>query len=513
MALSLGIDVSTQGVKAELIDPADPSRRFPGVSVHFGTDLARYGAPEGFRPNPDPLIRQADPAMWLEALDLLFARMRDAGLPLADVGMISGSGQQHGSVCLSERFEKLLASLNPARTLADQLVPALSRRYAPIWMDRSTSRECRELDERFGDRLRRVTGSPAVERFTGPQIRKFARENPEAYRETAVIHLVSSFCCSVLCGVSAPIDYGDGAGMNLLNLETLSWDPDIAAFTAPRLLEKLPRVVPSDTIAGGLSSYFAKYNLKPGIPVTVWSGDNPNSLVGTGAAEPGTAVVSLGTSDTFFAPMRDFRTDPDGYGHVFGNPAGGFMSLICFTNGSLAREAVRKACGLSYEAFDRETPTPSEERLMLPYFSPESTPLVLTPGVKYNFDPEKADGSARARALLESQILSMRLHSAWQKLTLRRIRVTGGASRSLLLRRIIADVFQSEVETIAVSNSAGFGAALRAVNAVEGVPFPELFRSFCKPVETIRPDFPTAPRYDRMLVKYRKLEQSAKSHL
>ena len=43
------------------------------------------------------------------------------------------------------------------------------------------------------------------------------------------------------------------------------------------------------------------------------------SLVGCGAEKPGTAVVSLGTSDTFFAAMDEFRTDPDGYGHVFGN--------------------------------------------------------------------------------------------------------------------------------------------------------------------------------------------------
>ena len=270
MALSLGIDVSTQGIKAELIDPADPLCRFSGVSVNFGADLPQYGAPEGFRPNPDPLIRQADPGMWLEALDLLFARMRDAGLPLAEIGMISGSGQQHGSVYLTDRFDVALRSLDPAGTLAGQLVPVLSRRYAPIWMDRSTSRECRELDERFGERLRRVTGSPAVERFTGPQIRKFARENPEAYRDTAVIHLVSSFCCSVLCGASAPIDYGDGAGMNLLNLETLAWDSEIAAFTAPGLLGKLPEVVPSNTVAGGLSPYFEKYGLKAGTPVAVW---------------------------------------------------------------------------------------------------------------------------------------------------------------------------------------------------------------------------------------------------
>lgn len=506
MALYLGIDLSTQGVKAELIDPENPAAGSGGFAVGFGADLPQYGAPEGFVPDPDPLVRAADPAMWLDAFDLLFARMRDAGAPLGEVAGISGSAQQHATVCLRECFPRVLGSLDPGKTLAEQLVPCLSRRFSPIWMDRSTARECRELEARFGDRLRRETGSPAVERFAGPQIRKFAKEAPEAYRDTAAIHLASSFFCSVLCGAPSPVDYGDGAGMNLLNLRTLGWDGEIAAFTAPGLPGRLPRAVPSGTIAGGLSGYFEKYGFRAGTPVAVWSGDNPGSLIGVGAGEPGIAVVSLGTSDTFFAAMRSFHTDPDGYGHVFGDPAGGFMSLICFSNGSLAREAVRKECGLSYEAFDRVTPVPESEHLLLPYFVPESTPLVLEPGAEYGFDWTSAPAEERVRALLESQILSMRLHSAWQNEAFRRIRVTGGASKSAALRRIIADVFQSEVETIAVSNSAGLGAALRAANAVGGIPFDMLYGRFCAPVSVTRPDPARKARYDRMLEAYRQLE-------
>jgi xylulokinase len=67
-----------------------------------------------------------------------------------------------------------------------------------------------------------------------------------------------------------------------------------------------------------------------------------------GATTPGNVVISLGTSDTFFAAMPGPKTDPGGFGHVFGNPAGGFMSLICFRNGSLAREALRDRLGLDW---------------------------------------------------------------------------------------------------------------------------------------------------------------------
>ena len=70
-----------------------------------------------------------------------------------------------------------------------------------------------------------------IERFAGPQIRKFWEEDPDAYRGTARIHLVSSFLCSLLIGKHAPIDTGDGAGMNLLNLSAGDWDPVLLEAT------------------------------------------------------------------------------------------------------------------------------------------------------------------------------------------------------------------------------------------------------------------------------------------
>ena len=428
MSLWLGIDSSTQSIKAVLIDTASGSITSED-SIHFGRDLPQYRSPNGFLPDENPLIRQADPRMWLDGLDLLLAKLRQNGCPLETVEGISGSGQQHGSIYLRDSFERVLQCLNPSETLAEQLGTTLARPTAPIWMDRSTAAECRELDAEFGKRLQQETGSPAIERFTGAQIRRFAKLHPEQYRETAVIHLVSSFLCSVLCGKSAPIDYGDGAGMNLLNLKTLQWDDAIVEFTAPGLRNRLPAVTPSNTVAGGLSAYFAKYGLKPGIPVVVWSGDNPNSLIGVGASEPGVAGISLGTSDTLFGPMRTFRTDPAGCGHVFGNPAGGFMSLICFTNGSLARERVKEEFHADWEFLDRTACERTEPgnggRLILPYFEAESTPPVLIPGARYNYRKEEAGAAENIRALLESQALSMRLHSGWLDETFTRIRLTG----------------------------------------------------------------------------------------
>ena len=501
MGVYLGIDVSTQSVKCIVIDTVSGLIAAES-SVNFGRDLPQYASPNGFLAHVDPLVKHADPLMWLDALELAFRRLADSGFPLSAIQGISGSGQQHGTVYLAED----ITLSDSDRSLAEQLRPKLARRSAPIWMDRSTSRECRELDIRFAERIQRDTGSPAIERFSGPQIRKFAKEHPEEYARTRRIHLVSSFLCSVLCGKDAPIDFGDGAGMNLLNLKTLSWDREIAEFTAPGLLRKLPNPTASASFAGTLAPYFSRYGLTSGIPVVTWSGDNPNSLVGVGATEPGCAGISLGTSDTLFAPMTDFKTDPAGYGHVFGNPAGGFMSLICFTNGSLAREKIKKNLQVSWDFFDcracRETVPGNDGRLILPFFEPESTPLLLMPGVRRNY--ETANPAEEIRAVLETQALTLRLHSEWLNGKFRRIRLTGGGSKSEGFRRILADVFQADVETISVTNSAGLGAAIRAANAVEGIPFEHLYNSFCRPEEVVVPNRKNQELYNAMLDRLRE---------
>jgi xylulokinase len=40
--------------------------------------------------------------------------------------------------------------------------------------------------------------------------------------------------------------------------------------------------------------------------------------------------------------MEQCRTDETGEGHVFGSPTGQYVTLICFKNGSLAREKMRE---------------------------------------------------------------------------------------------------------------------------------------------------------------------------
>lgn len=461
---TLGIDLSTQGVKALVYDSGAKSV-VTTASVNFGRDLPEFGSPDGFLPDADTLVRHANPLMWLAGLDKVLAKLQES-YDTSRISAIGGDGQQHGSVYLNAQWFGAVASLERGGSLGGQLAPCLARKSSPIWMDSSTTAQCRALEERFGERLRRVTGSPAIERFTGPQIMKFAHDEPEKYGATARIHLVSSFIASVLAGEDAPIDTGDGAGMNLMNLETLSWDEEICEATAPELAEKLPPIArPGEAQQLKLSKYFEKYGFRAGIPVAAFTGDNPASLVGTGADKPGVAVISLGTSDVFFAAMESFKTDPDGCGHVFGNPSGGFMCLACVKNGSLAREKLRADLGVDYKFFDETafelTPPGNLGRRAFPYFESEITPVHAATGIEANFDWASSAPEVKVRATIEGQIANIHERTKWIG-SFDTIRVTGGASRSRGIRDTIAQIFGAKVETMDVTDSAALGGAILA---------------------------------------------------
>jgi xylulokinase len=481
------------------------------VSVNFGSALPAYKSPSGFIPGGKNGEVHADPRMWIEALDLVFEKLAE-GFDLGKIEAVASSGQQHGSVYLDSTFETRVGGLTASESLEGQLSGAFTRATAPIWMDTSTGAECAEIAAAVGGNAEvcKRSGSIAIERFTGPQIRRFFKNHPDVYDKTAVIHLVSSFIGSILAGKTIAIDHGDGAGMNLLNLETLDWDNDLLEATAPGLRGKLPPAAASATVAGPISSYFVeKYGMSRTCQVVLSTGDNPSSLVGMGATSPGTIVISLGTSDTFFAAMEKPVTDPQGFGHVFGNPAGGFMSLICFRNGSLAREALRDELGLDWSAFDREglakTTTGNEGKVMLPFYGPEITPRRDFEAPVRNFPADEA-APAQVRALLEGQFLNMRLHSQWIGEKAELIRLTGGASQNNGIAQLVADIFQAPVERFAIANGAGLGAALRAAHAC-GHDLAALQESFCKPAEGSRlePAASTATTYGQALADYKAL--------
>jgi xylulokinase len=519
--LFLGLDASTQSLSAIVID-YDDRKIIYERSLNFDETLARYGTRNGVLANADPLIKHSPPLMWVEALETLFNWMKTDGVPLGKVLAVSGSGQQHGSVYLNETAADALAALNPKKRLTENVSGIFSRPTAPIWMDSSTSAECAEIRRALGglEATARLTGSDASERFTGPQIRKFHKTEPQRYTQTAHIALVSSFMASLLAGKIAPIDHGDGAGMNLMDIKNKSWNPDALKATAPRLNQKLPELAESWSIVGPVSSYFtSKFGLNPDAQTLVWSGDNPCSVIGLGLVHEGMVAISLGTSDTFFGSMKRCRTDVRGEGHVFCSPTGDYMSLICFKNGSLAREKIRDEFALNWPGFNQAlaaAPVGNRGGILLPWYEPEIVPRVKTPGV-HRFDLAPSDAAANCRAVVEAQMMAMRLHSKWMKVAPKSIYATGGASQNPAILQIMANVMNCPVLQIQVSKSAALGAALRAAHGwlteQRRVTWEEVTAGFTEPLThtKVRPQAKATRIYDKLVETYSRREQETVS--
>ncbi len=218
MALYAGFDCSTQSLSAVVIDTETRS-----IAFH---DSVVFDRP--FLTSTQPGVVHADPRMWADALRR-HAR-HSSRRPSTATGScaISGAAQQHGSVYCGSASDG-----SDPRDITDL---DGQQHGAGVRRDRG--------DARRRGRCRAAHRFARVPRFTGPQIRKFWREDPAAYARTARIHLVSSYLASLLIGEHAPIDHADGSGMNLMDLRTGEWSAARARRHRAAALDKLPRARP-----------------------------------------------------------------------------------------------------------------------------------------------------------------------------------------------------------------------------------------------------------------------------
>ncbi|MEI9863743.1 MAG: FGGY-family carbohydrate kinase [Limisphaerales bacterium] len=195
------------------------------------------------------------------------------------------------------------------------------------------------------------------------------------------------------------------------------------------------------------------------------------------------------------------------------------MTLICFKNGSLAREKIRELYKISdwkkFGALVASTPPGNDGGVLLPWFEAEIVPRVNKPGIK-RFDLDETNVAANCRAVFEAQMLSMRLHSQWMQVAPEKILATGGASNNPELLQVLADVMNCRVLRIEVSKSAALGAALQAaygslVAADKNPNWEKLVAGFTAPVSgsEIRPDKKAVRIYDRLVEKYADCERDA----
>jgi xylulokinase len=192
--------------------------------------------------------------------------------------------------------------------------------------------------------------------------------------------------------------------------------------------------------------------------------------IGTGNTRAGVITASFGTSGTIYACSEKPVVDPRGEIAAFCDSTNRWLPLLCTMNVTVATEMVREDFGWSHEKFAAEVariPAGSEGLLLLPYFEGERTPNVPDgTGVWFGINQKTFEAGHFARAATEGVTLGMnyglrRLAELGVKPG--QIRATGGGAKSKVWRQIMANIFDTEVVTLKVTEGAAYGAALQAL--------------------------------------------------
>ncbi len=450
--LFLGIDVSTQGCKVLCIDPA-LSKKIYLDGLNYDKDLPGYNTLNGAARNSNAALSESNPMMWLEALQILFQRMKQQNFPMQEIAAISVSGQQHGLVTLD-------ASGN------------LTRPLSKLWNDFSTSEECDILTEKIGgiEKMIEAVGNSKRPGYTAGKIFHMFRHEPAAAEQTSTFFLVHNFINWYLTGGKdggvRAMEPGDVSGMALRHPGSNEWSREVCNAISPTLISKLPPVYPADQAIGKISAALVEaFGFSPDCQIDAGCGDNMYGAIGTGNIAPGIVTISLGTSGTAYTIFEDPYADPDGEIAAFCDSTGKYLPLLCVSNLANGYNQIIRQFALTHQTFSdviNQTSPGNEGRLLFPWFMGERTPnLPFATPVYWGFQADDFTRENLCRAVLEGPILN--LHDGYRKMPVaaREIRLTGGLSQSDAWCQTIADIF--DCETVPVEGEgAALGAAIHA---------------------------------------------------
>ena len=448
----LGLDSSTQGTKLVLLSFAEKRPCYVDA-VNYDKDLPEFDTHNGVIRNLGEGVSESDPRMWIQAIHILFGRLKNAGYPPKDIRVISVSGQQHGLVSLDTQGN-------------------LTRKRSKLWNDVSTYPECEEIITAVGGKEKVIeevfnTMKPG---YTASKILNFKKNNPEGYQRTSTFFLVHNYVNWFLTGGGTigarMMEPGDTSGMALWNPVTGKWSDKICRAISHDLMEKLPELQPADQCIGRISQELAeRYGFARDCRIDAGSGDNMYGAVGTGNVKEGIVTISLGTSGTAYTVFKKPFVDEEGEIASFCDSLGNYLPLLCTSNLANGYNHILQQQNIGHEEFAaivHSTPPGNGGRLLLPWFGGERTPdLPQGTPVFFGFGLDDFTIEIISRAVLEGHI--MNLYEGYLRLPLQAetIHLTGGLSRSSVWRQTIADIFNCTVIPVQ-GEGAALGAAIHA---------------------------------------------------
>ena len=364
------------------------------------------------------------------------------------------------------------------RVTGEPVAPAI------VWQDRRTASACDALRAAGkADFIQKTTGLVLDAYFSATKLAWLLDHTPNARARAQAGELcfgtVDSWLAFKLTqGKTHATDVSNASRTMLCNIHTLSWDEGLLdLFNIPRSV--LPTIVPSSGVLGECdASHFGR-----AIPIAGMAGDQQAATFGQTCFEPGTAKNTYGTGcfmlmNTGAAPVTSHNKLLTTVGWQ-GGAVGPRSTAYCLEGsvfmGGATVQWLRDGLGIIAQAADVEALAGSvastDDVYLVPAFAGLGAPHWDGHARGALLGMTRGTGAAHiARATLEAIALqSADVFSAMRAdsgITLKELRVDGGASQNNLLMQLQANFLGVPVVRPAITETTALGAAYLAGLAV-----------------------------------------------
>ena len=438
MAYLMGIDLGTSSLRAGIY--RDNGSCAGIASRGYGIDIPSPGFAE-----------QRPETWWSAACGTIWEALTKAGIRGDELAGISFSGQMHGTVLL-DRYH-------------DPVCPAI------IWADSRSSDICEELEEIIGhDRLRKVLMNRIFPGTQAATVSWLMRHERDTWNHVRRILAPKDYLRWRMCGLFNT-EPTDASATLLFDVGLREWSKEVLeALSVP--VEYLPFMVNSDQYIGETEGIEEETGIPDGVTVILGGGDQPCAALGNGVIDEGSLLVTIGTGGQLFAPTTAPKQSPGLALNTFCHlPASRWYVMGATLSAGLSLKWFRDAFhpGTDFDTLTAEAetvPAGSDGLQFLPYLNGRRSPSP-DPSAAGSFTGIGLIHSRGhyVRAILEGVAYELRENLDVMKglgISPGSVIFSGGASRSDLWSRIIADVFNLPVSVSGREEPSCFGAALTA---------------------------------------------------
>lgn len=476
--LYIGIDLGTSAVKMLLMDAKGKIEKV--VSKEYQLYF------------PHPGWSEQKPEDWWDAV-LAGLKELTADCDKSRIAGISFGGQMHGLVVLDEQ---------------DKVI-----RPAILWNDGRTGKETEYLNTVIGkEKLSQYTANIAFAGFTAPKILWMRNQEPENFAKIAKLMLPKDYIAYKLSGIHCT-DVSDASGMLIFDVKNKCWSQemlDICGISE----EQVPQIFESYEVVGTLKGDIARMlGLSENVKIVAGAGDNAAAAVGTGTVGDGRCNISLGTSGTIFISSKDFGVDANNALHAFAHADGCYHLMGCMLSAASCNKWWMDdilQTGEYQKEQDSITGLGENKVFFLPYLmgerSPHNNPNARGTFIGMTMDTTRGD---MTQAVLEGVAFAIRDSFEVAKtlgIKIERTKICGGGAKSLLWKKIIANVLGIEVEVIESEEGPGYGGAmLAAVACGEYESVEAAAGALVKVVDVIEPDEELVEKYEKRYRQFAKI--------